>query len=345
MRIVKLLSAILFVAGCGGSPGRGASGPWPAPQYTVHALALPGGGEGGILMDYLAYDPETRYLWVPAGNTGNVNVIDTTTSKVKVISGFAVAEMERRGRKRVVGPSSATVGVGVVYVGNRANNSVCALDRRALTRAACGTLDAMPDGIAYVPATKEVGVTTPRDKSIRILDGTTLAEKARLPFDGEPEGFAVDGKRGRFYTNLEDLDRTLAIDVKSRATVATWQPGCGEEGPHGLALDEELGFLFVACSARAEVLDAGHAGAVLSSVDTGDGVDDLDYVPAHRALFAGAARAAKLTVATVDPAGQLRVVATVPTQEGARNGKVASDGSVYLAHSAGSALVVVSPVP
>jgi hypothetical protein len=40
------------------------------------------------------------------------------------------------------------------------------------------------------------------------------------------------------------------------------------------------------------------------------------------------------------------VVAQVPTHEGARNGVVGKDGTIYLAHSGGtklSALVVVSP--
>src|SRR5262249_56839255 len=92
--------------------------------------------------------------------------------------------------------------------------------RRYRTRGHCHKLDSMPDGLAYVAGTKEVWVTTPRDKSIRVLDGRKLDEKAKLPFDGSPEGFAVDGPHGRFYTNLEDKDLTLAIDLASHRTVA-----------------------------------------------------------------------------------------------------------------------------
>jgi hypothetical protein len=89
----------------------------------------------------------------------------------------------------------------------------------------------------------------------------------------------------------------------------------------------------VACSTRAEVLDAGHNGEKLSTIDTGDGVDDLSYSPATHTLYVGAARAAQLTVARVDDAGKLTLVAQVPTHEGARNGVVTKDGVVYLAHS------------
>ena len=224
---------------------------------------------------------------------------------MKSIPGFATAEMGTGDRKRVVGQSSVTIADKSVYVGNRADSSVCAFDPRSFAKRACHKLDAMPDGLAWVASRGEVWVTTPRDKSIRILDGSTLEEKAKLTFDGQPEGFAVDGKRGRFYTNLEDKDVTLAIDLASHKTVAAWKAGCGEDGPHGLRVDADAGQLFVACSARAEVLDVGHDGQVLSSIDTGDGVDDIDYAAATHLLYVGAARAGKLTVARVDPAGKL----------------------------------------
>jgi DNA-binding beta-propeller fold protein YncE len=160
-----------------------------------------------------------------------------------------------------------------------------------IARDACGHLDSMPDGVAYVALTKEVWVTTPRDKSIRVLDGKTLAQRARLTFEGLPEGYAVDARRGRFYTNLEDKDRTLAIDLKTQETVATWNPSCGKEGPHGLAVDAKAGHLFVACDTLAEVLDAGRDGAILSKVDAGDGVDEINYAAATHLLYVGAARA------------------------------------------------------
>jgi DNA-binding beta-propeller fold protein YncE len=342
--LLFLFLAPLAVAASPAAPAKPAAA--TGTEYTVRPLPLPGAGDDGVFLDYLAFDPRTGFVWVPAGNTGAVDVVDTAQGKVTQISGFPTREIEVQGRKRLIGPSSASVGDGVVYVGNRADSTVCAVDARSLARGTCGHLDSMPDGLAYVAPTKELWVTTPRDKSVRVLDGATLAQKAKLSFDGQPEGFAIDSGRGRFYTNLEDKDRTLAIDLKSHQTVATWNPKCGEDGPHGLRVDEKGGFLFVACSARTEALDAGHDGAVLSSIDTGDGVDDLDYAPARHLLYVGAARAGRLTVARVDGNGKLTVVAQVPTREGARNGVVTRDGSVYMGHGAApksSDVLVVSP--
>jgi DNA-binding beta-propeller fold protein YncE len=336
--VSPFLSAALLAAGHARAADK--------PGYKVERLPMPGATAAGVTMDYIAFDPATRFLWAPAGNTGSVVVIETASGSLKQIPGFVTAEMGSGERKRVVGPSSVTVGDGIVYVGNRGDSTVCGFDARSLAKGACRKLDSMPDGLAYVAGRKEVWVTTPRDKSVRVLDGKTLDEKAKLTFEGNPEGFAVDGKRGRFYTNLEDKDVTLAIDLATHKTLVTWKPSCGEEGPHGLRVDPEAGHLFVACSARVEVLDAARAGEVLSSVDTGDGVDDIDYAPATHLLYAGAARAGQLTIAKVDPHGKLSVEARVPTHAGARNPAATDKGVVYLAHSAFGGLtdlVVVTP--
>ena len=173
-------------------------------SYSVRTLPLPDNNAGDVSMDYIAYDPSTNSVWVPGGNTGAVDVVDAATGKVRQIPGFPTKEVEGRNGKRIFGPTAVSIGEGVVYIGNRGDSSVCAFDSRTLARGACGHLDSVPDGVAYVAPTKEVWVTTPGDKSIRVLDGKTLDQKAKLTFDGNPEGYAVDAERGRFYTNMED---------------------------------------------------------------------------------------------------------------------------------------------
>src|SRR5215470_9667647 len=317
-----------------------------ATHHTVRTLPLPDNSTGDVSMDYIAFDSATNSLWVPGGNTGAVDVVDVATGKVRQILNLPTAEIQARGGTRVLGPSGISIGQGVVYIGNRGGSELCAFSSRTLARVACQHLDARPDGVAYVASTKEVWVTTPSEQGIRILDGTSLVQKTKLTFPGNPEGYAVDAKRNRFYTNLEDKDRTVAIDLKTHGTVATWNPACGGGGPHGLGLDVDTGHLFIGCDATAEVMNVGGDGAVLSKVETGDGVDDVHYASATHLLYVGAARAATLTIARADNAGKLTTVAQVPTQNGARNGVVTKDGTVYLAHGGGvklPALVVVSP--
>jgi DNA-binding beta-propeller fold protein YncE len=319
-----------------------------ASNYSVRTLPLPDGGAGDVSMDYIAYDSKTNSVWVPGGNTGTVDVVDAGTSKVRQIPGFPTKEVAGRGGgKRILGPTAVSIGEGVVYIGNRGDSTVCAFNATSLEKVGCGSmLDSTPDGVAYVAPTKEVWVTTPGDKSIRVLDSKTLQQKAKLTYEGNPEGYAVDAKRGRFYTNMEDKDQTLAIDLNTHKTLATWMPSCGKEGPHGIGLDEAAGHLFIACSTLAEVMDIGKDGSILSKVDTGDGVDDIHYEPSSHLLYVGAARDAKLTIARADAQGKLNIVAQVPTEMGARNATSAKNGTVFLAHGGGArlaALVVVSP--
>ncbi|HVZ20580.1 MAG TPA: hypothetical protein VG871_05935 [Vicinamibacterales bacterium] len=316
-----------------------------AAGYTVRLLPLPDNNTGDVSMDYIAYDAATNAVWVPGGNTGAVDVVDVASGKVRQIAGFPTSSVQFRGGTRTLGPSGVSVGDGVVYIGNRGDATVCAVDAKTLMRGTCGKLDSAPDGVAYVAPTHEVWVTTPRDNSLRILDAKTLQQKAKMTYEGNPEGYAVDAGRGRFYTNLESKDRTLAIDLKTHKTVATWMPACGEDGPHGISLDAASGHLYLACSTRAEVLDVAHDGAVLSKVDTDDGVDDVHYSPYTHQLYVAAAQTGVLTIARADAKGQLSVVTKVPTRQGARNAVVAKNGTVYAAHSRTRlpALIVVTP--
>lgn len=315
-----------------------------AASFDVTPIALPGAAANGVVLDYLAVDHARHRVWVPAGGTGNTVVIDTRTRKIDRVLKFPTAEVERRGKKRLVGPSSATIGDGFVYVGNRADSSVCAINAVTLARAGCVTLPYSPDGVAFVARKKEVWVTMPQVQTIEILDvRTPTAPKfaGRIKLDGDPEGYAVDDAHGVFYTNLEDKDRTLRIDLSTRQVTATWMPSCGDEGPRGLVLEPAGQFLMVACTQHLVVLAAGTDGHILSKLDTGDGVDNLDYLPGPRSLYAAAGGVGTLTVAHLDDKGILRSTATVPTAKGARNAVVAEDGTVYVADGPDGKILVV----
>jgi DNA-binding beta-propeller fold protein YncE len=345
-----VLAATLLAAGCGGSHAK-AGAPAPVtttpPTFTVEKLPLPGADPAaGVFLDYIAYDAATNQVWVPAGSTGSVDVIDAATGKLTRIAGFATQEMERKGKKRMVGPSSATVAPGAVYVGNRGDSTVCRMDEQTLAKGACVTLASMPDGLAYVAATHEVWVTTPRDQSITILDvsaADALTVKDTLKFDGEPEGFAVDEATGIFYTNLEDKDKTLAIDVHDRHTISTWEPKCGEDGPKGISLAKASGALLVACMDAAISFDLKD-GKILSRIEAGgEGVDDLGFSAARSELALAAGKAAKLTLAHLDAKGVLTPVAVVTTTESARNPVIDAAGKIYLTDGKLGQVLIVSP--
>ncbi|MDB4992737.1 MAG: family beta-propeller repeat protein [Myxococcaceae bacterium] len=298
----------------------------------MKAFPLPG-ATGHVTLDYLAYDQAHGRVWIPVGETGSVDVFDTATGTFTRVDGFKTSERDVRGTKRTMGPSAVSIGDGVAYIGDRASGEVCVIDEKTLMLGACLKLPVAIDGVSYVAAAKEVWVTTPRDHAIAVLDASKpLALKAKtvIAIDGEPEGYAIDAARGLFYTNAEDKDRTLAIDIATHAVKTTWSAGCGAEGPRGIAVDGARNFILVACTDGLRVLDGAHGGASLGRLDAGGGVDNFEYLEPSRTVAIAAGRASRLTVARIDDKGQPSVVTTTPTAEGARNAVVDANGSVYV---------------
>ena len=282
------------------------------------------------------------------GNTGSVDVYDTATGSFTRVDGFRTAEREYKGKMRTAGPSAVAIGDGFAYVGNRATSEVCAVDAARLSLGRCVTLPSPVDGVAYVASAKEVWVTTPRSQTIAVLDAShpdTPKLKTSVKLEGAPEGYASDPKLGLFFTNLEDKNRTVVIDVKSHKPRTTWTIDCGNDGPRGVAEDAEHGFVFIACTDHVLVLDGAHDGARIATVETGAGVDNIDWLGPQRLLFAAAGRAAKLTVARIDDRGQPTVVSTRATVEGARNGVADASGNAYVADPVNARLLVIPFVP
>ena len=315
--------------------------PTPAPAHlTGKPIPLPG-ATGPAFLDYIVCDRPASRVWVPVGSTGSVDVLDVASGAFTRVDGFKTAEREMHGKKRTMGPSAASVGDGFVYVGDRATSEVCPVDARTLRPAKCLQLPSATDGVVYVASAKEVWVTTPHDQTLTVLDASkpdALGPKATIRTAGSPEGYAVDDVHGTFFTNLEDKGGTVAVDIRTHKVTATFQPGCGPDGPRGLAVDPARGYVMVACTDHVQVLDVAHGGALLGKLDTGAGVDNVDYVDGK--LYVAAGKAARLTVASLDDHGQLTVVATGDTSDGARNAVADSKGNVYVADSIGARLLV-----
>jgi DNA-binding beta-propeller fold protein YncE len=306
-------------------------------DYGFKPILLPG-SNGAVALDYFAYDSATGKVWVPASNLGSVDVIDERTDSVSQITGFKTGEIERRGQKRTVGPTAATIGDGVVYIGNRGDATLCVIDAKALERGECIPASPdhaiTPDGVLYVAATKEVWINTrpapganpDGAKSLHVFDASDprhLKWKTKIQLDGLGEGYAVDNQRGLFYTNIEGSGATVAVDVHTKKIVSKWNPGSTEVA--GIALDPLHGFLFVACGDHVVSLDTAHDGKVLDSIQTGAGLDNIDYSPESKLLYAAAGQAARLTIAEVSGDGKFHLKATVPTVKGVR-GVVAGRG-------------------
>jgi len=305
----------------------------------LSSLRLPGGPPVG--MDYLAYDAHSGLLFVPASNTGKLDVIDTRTGKLRSVDGWPTTQRD----DRIAGITAATTGAGYAYVGNRADSKVCAVEIETLERRGCVAVPSTPDGVFYVAPTHEVWVTTPRDNSLQVLslkDPANPTAAGTIRLDGQPEGYAVDERRGIVFTNLEDKDKTLAIDARTRKVTATWNPECGEKGPRGIVVDPDGAHVFVACFAEG-LREFGSNGKILARLETGAGVDNIDWFPPGHLVYVASAQEGKLTIAKSGPEGALSVISVAQTVPGGRSVIVDGSGTAYIPDSKGGRLVLVKP--
>jgi DNA-binding beta-propeller fold protein YncE len=206
-------------------------------DYELKPIPL-GAGKSPIVLDHLAYDQSTNRLWVPASNTGAIDVIDCNSDSISRVSGFSTRDVELEGHIARMGPTAVTIGEGAVYIGNRGDSTLCVIDSQSLTRGECVSIsrsspdsDTGPHGMVYVAATREVWVTTGPGRSIQIFDVSDAYHpklKNKLDLNGSSEGYAVDNQRGRFYTNIDSEGTTVAIDLRTQKIVSKWPIGITE---------------------------------------------------------------------------------------------------------------------
>ena len=218
----------------------------PAPAHLKSTPVPLPGGAGGIGFDDLTFVPELGKLVVPAGRSGNLDLLDPASGKITPIGGFQKSEAGKGGH-----------GEGTSLGRLRTRARIFAIDRSALKlvvvdpksgkAVASAPLASSPDYVRFVAPTGEVWVTEPDSERIEVF---TLAKTGEpvpahasfIAVPGGPEALLIDGARGRAYTHLWK-GTTLAVDLESREIVSRWSSGCA--GSRGIALDAKRGFLFV----------------------------------------------------------------------------------------------------
>ena len=283
---------LLVLAACEGPTGR--------------AVELPH-GDPGIGFDDLRYSPRLHRVLVPGGRSGALDLIDPDTLEVTAIAGFSDMPDFNGGHDESV--TSADDTGRWLLATDRTRRQLVVVDPDAAAITATNDLGGGPDYVRWVAPTGEAWVTDPGGERIEVF---TLSEDGVLTPDGSiavsggPESLVVDATRGRAYTHLWD-GATVAIDLATRELVATWPNGCG--GSRGIALDEEQGFLFAACSGgRVAVLDVDRDGEVLSEIWPVDGTDVIDYSPALHHLYLAGRFSANLAIVGVDSSGDMALL-------------------------------------
>lgn len=319
MRLVLCTWAALAACSAGSSP--------PAPA-SAPVVNLPGGAPG-IGFDDLRYSERLGRVLVPAGRAGALDLIDPATREVTSIGGFSAMSAYRGGHDD--GVTSVDDTGRWLLATDRSSGRLEVVDPAKKAIVTGAPLGGHPDYVRWVAPTGEAWVTEPDREAIEIFtlaaDGTPSAV-ATIRVAGGPESLVVDPVRVRAYTHLWS-GATVAIDLRSRALVATWPNRC--DSSRGIALDAVRGFLFAACrSGKLVLLDVAHDGAVRSEVSPVEGSDVIDYRPELGHLYTSGQVSATMAIVAVAPSGAMKVLGQAAAAKGSHCVVGDGRGGVYL---------------
>ena len=254
---------------------------------------------GAARWDYLYMDSNAHRLYVSHGT--QTEVIDTASNKV-------------------IGTIANTMGVhgiaianelGLGFTSDGTTNSVSVFDLATLKVTGSIKVGTRPDAIVYAPASHKVVAFNGGSKNASIIDAKTLKVVATVAVGGTPE-YAAVAADGNVYFNVEDTSQIAAINLTTNklSPAHTLKP-CEE--PTGLAIDNQQRLISV-CANKLMMISTT-TGNVVASAAIGNGPDGVAYMDGV-AFSSNGADGTLTAVAEVN--GKFEVVATIPSQIGAR---------------------------
>lgn len=236
-RFALLLFAALSVAplpACSRSAGN-------LPLKTVADVPLP--GRPTTRWDYASLDPERHLLFLAHLGDSAVVVFDTQSRKV-------VATIPDISRVHGV---LAVPALGRVYASATGSNELVVIDENTLKVIARAPAGMYPDGIAYAPGVNKLFVSDETGGTDTVIDAATHRRIATVPLGGEVGNTQYDPGSRHIFANVQTRDDLVEIDPVSNKLIAR-HPLPGAQGNHGLLIDPQDRFAFIACEGNDKLL-------------------------------------------------------------------------------------------
>ena len=298
-RFLLLASAMAIVAAA------------PAPSYKVaRSIPVPDGG-----WDYARVDPVAGRLYV--ARSENVTVVDLAKDDAvsaigTIVHGHAVVPI---------------VGTALLLVTSGRDDSVRLIDTKDGSEKAKIAVGSDPDAAFYDRASKHALVMNAKAGTVSIIDPVAATIVGTITLKPGLEFALVTG--GTLYVNNEDLNEIETADIASgKPGPAIALTGC--TSPSGLGYDRLRNRLISACAnGKAAVVDLATKTVSLLAIGLGPDAVIIDRPRGVALIPCG--KDGTLSVIDIASPGAATVIATVPTEPGARTGAVdRRDGNVYL---------------
>jgi YVTN family beta-propeller protein len=271
------------------------------PRYhEIKRFAI--GGDGG--WDYLTCDSAAHRLYISRSNRVIVldmdkGVVAGEVADTPGVHGIALVPKLHRG-----------------FSSNGGDNTVTVFDTKTLKEVDRVKVGTRPDAIIFDPASNRVFTFNGGSSDATAIDATSAKVVGTVPLAGRPEFAVADGKGG-IFVNIEDKSEIVAFDAQALSVKNRWSLAPGEE-PSGLAMDRKHRRLFAVCSNEQMVVLNADTGKVVATPAIGKGPDASAFDSQEELAFSSNGRDGTLTLVKEEGPDKFRVVATVPTQPGAR---------------------------
>ena len=296
MKILSLAAALMLT-----SAALAQTAPAPAPYHLLHTITI--GGEGG--WDYLSVDPAGERLYLSHGT--QVEVVELASQQVvgTIPNTPGVHGIE------------VVPGTGRGYITCGRNNTCVVFDLKSLQPIGQPIpTGPKPDALLVDAFSQRVFLFSNDGGQTTVLNAATGKVVGTAALGGDAEAAATDGQ-GHIFVNLEDKSEVIELNAKTLAVTHRYPLAPGEE-PTGLAYDPQAGRLFSACHNEKLVVTDSRTGRQVAVLPIGQGVDGAAFDPSTNNIITSNGAAGTLTVIHQDSPISYSVVATIPTQRGAR---------------------------
>jgi len=310
---MRILLNMVLASVAAGLAGPVLAEPATATGYAVVAR-IPG-ADGG--WDYASVDPVRGRLYVARADA---------IMAVDLAGGVVNTHLASAGRAHEVLPIDN--GATLVQT-DGTSGQVRFIDAASGVVVAEVAVGEKPDSAYFDDATGLVVVMAPGSNGVVLIDPKTRSIVRTVTVPGGLEAGAGNG-HGHAFINLEEANALAEVDLVAGKLVRTIAlTGC--DGPTGLAVVAGGTRVLSACSnGVVTVVDAVN-GRLIQTLPVGKGPDAVLVDPARGLAFVPGGHDGTLTaIAIADPA-KFHVVATIPTQVGARTGALdPRTGRIYL---------------
>jgi DNA-binding beta-propeller fold protein YncE len=224
--------------------------------------------------DFIKIDSAHKRLLACHTANGSLDVIDVTSSKLikSVPTGAAqgVAIDEKGGR---------------YFVSTSKPPKMAMIDSEKLEVIGEVPLPDPADILAYNPALDRVFVCNDEKPELWVIDPVTRKITATLTMPGAGmEDLMLDSQGTSLLQALKEANQVARIDPAAGKVTASW-PTAPAEKPHGMAIVPGLDAILVVGGNGKLILMNTLSGAVLSSADVAQRVDEIAYDPGLKRVY------------------------------------------------------------